>query len=168
MTLSELMAMLDEMPWFKRLAEPGADDRCLYIASLSPWADEPTSDETLERIADHMDWLPSSREQDDPIHGRLLEGLAEQIGKKKEISQQCLGVYKRALSSLSDFKGHPALKVGPHDFTEAAKGAALFASRRAAYEILLGKPGFWCHLMQIYYSGHWPCGILPSGQIVVL
>jgi hypothetical protein len=112
--------------------------------------------------------LPSSREQDDPIHGRSLEELAEQFGKNEEIAQRSLEIYKLTISALGRFKGNPALKAGPHDFTEVAKGAALFACRRATYEILLGKSGFWCRLMKVYHSGHWPCGILTGGQVVVL
>ena len=168
MTLDALKSMISGAQWFERLGEPGVDRHFVQVATLAPWANLPTGDESLERIANQMDWLPSSRDQDDPIHGRSLEERAEMIGKKREISHQSINIYKVALSALGGFQGHPALRIGPHDFTEAARGAALFASQRATYEILLGEPGFWCHLMQVYCSGHWPCGILPSGQVVVL
>jgi hypothetical protein len=168
MTFDDLKLMIDEAKWFERLGEPGLDGRFVQIASLAPWANVPSGDEGLERIADEMEWLPSSRNQDDPIHGRSLEELAAQISKKQEISRQSLEILEATLSALRRFKGHPALKAGPHDFTEAARGAALFASRRATYEVALGKPDFWCCLMQLYHFGHWPCGVLPGGQVVVL
>ncbi len=128
----------------------------------------PSGDDNLERIADEMDWLPSSNDQDDPIHGRSLEYRAEQLGMQQEYALKSLDIYKRALASLRGFNGHPALKVGPHDFAEAARGAAVFASRRAAYEVLLGNCGLWCSIMIQYGVGHWPCGILPDNIVVVL
>jgi hypothetical protein len=168
MTIDDLDCLVKETMWFSRLGEPDVENACIRISTLAPWANQPTGDEALERVADQMDWLPSSRDQDDPIHGHSLEQRAEALGKKREFAQQSLGVYKTTLAALRNFEGHPALKVGPHDFTEATRGAALFASRRAAYEILLGEPGFWCRVMKIYHSGHWPCGVLPNKQIVVL
>lgn len=168
MTLAELSALAMEAPWFSNLGEPDVDSEYVRIPTLAPWANEQTGNESLEQIADQMDWLPSSREQDDPIHGRSLEERSEALGKKQEFSKQSLAVYKATLTALRKFDGHPALKVGPHDFTEAARAAALFAVRRAAYEVLLGEPGVWCRLMKVYRAGHWPCGILPNKQIVVL
>jgi len=164
MTLEELCMLAKEATWFSKLGEPDVECEYVRISTLAPWANHQTGDE----IADQMEWLPSSREQDDPIHGRSLEHCSEFLGTKKEFSQKSLEVYKTTLTALRSFDGHPALKVGPHDFTEAARGAALFAVRRAALEILHGEPGFWCRLMKVYRAGHWPCGILPSKQVVVL
>jgi hypothetical protein len=157
MTFDELNVLIKETMWFSRLGEPDVDKAYIRISTLAPG-----------KIADQMEWLPSSRDQDDPIHGRSLEQRAEALGKKQEFAKQSLEMYKTTLTALRKFEGHPALKVGPHDFTEAARGAALFAVRRAAYEILLGEPRFWCRLMKIYHAGHWPCGLLPDKQIVVL
>ena len=169
MTVEELESLLQEASWFEHLSEPLAEGQAfILIPSLAPWANQPTGDDQLERIADQMDWLPSSRDQDDPIHGRSLEERAEQTGKKDKYSRRSLDIYKTALASLRRFSGHPALKVGPHDFSEAARGAALFASRRAAYEILLGNCGFWCSMMHLYKKGHWPCGIMPNKTAVIL
>ncbi len=168
MTLDELIALIKETDWFSRLGDPDVENVYIRISTLAPWANEPTGDEELERTADQMEWLPSSRDQDDPIRGRSLEQRAEVLGKKEEFSRQSLEIYKTTLATLRKFQGHPALKVGPHDFTEAARGAALFAARRSAYEVLVGQPDFWCRLMNIYHAGHWPCGILPNKQIVVL
>jgi len=168
MTFDELKSMISEISWFHRLAEPDLHGEFVQIRTLAAWSGGTTEDQELKRIADQMKWLPSSRDQDDPILGRTLEDRAEQAGRKGEISRLSLDIYKTALSALSRFSGNPSLKTGAHDFTEAARGAALFASRRAAYEVLLGEPGFWCGLMKIYQTGHWPCGILRNGQVVVL
>ncbi|WP_406700724.1 hypothetical protein V5E97_18190 [Singulisphaera sp. Ch08] len=168
MTVDVLRSLLIDTTWFGRLAEPGVNGDFVQIFTLGPWANVPTDADDLERIADQMDWLPSSREQDDPIHRPSLEERAEQLGMRKEISRKSLDIYRVAVSALGRFKGHPALKVGPHDFTEAARGAALFAVRQATYEILVNEPGFWCRLMEVYHAGHWPCGILPGGKVVVL
>ena len=168
MTLEELELLLLKPCWFEHLGEPLMESKCVQISGLAPWSNAHTGDASLEKIADEMEWLPSSRDQDDPIHGNSLEVRSEQLGKKNEFYRQSLSVYKKALSSLRSFEGHPALTVGPHNFTEAARGAALFASRRAVYEILLDDCGFWCLVMNIYHQGHWPCGILPDTSIVVL
>lgn len=168
MTLEELETLIGETRWFEQLCEPMVDNGCVQIPSLTPWAKLPTGDAKLEETADQMDWLPSSRDQDDPIHGKSLEERCKKLGKKDEYSRRSLDIYQKALASLRSFEGHPALKVGPHDFTEVARGAALFACRRAAYEILLGDCGFWCSAMSLYREGHWPCGILPNGVLVVL
>ncbi len=168
MTISELEVLLQETKWFECLCESLADDRIVQIRSLEPWANIPTGDERLEQIADQMNWLPSSRDQEDLIHGRSLEDRSEQLGKKLVYSRQSLDIYKKALAALRGFDGHPALQAGPHNFTEAARGAALFAVRRAAYEILLDDCGFWCSIMNLYHKGHWPCGILPDKTVVVL
>jgi hypothetical protein len=166
--LEDLSALAIEAPWFSKLGEPDVASEYVRIPTLAPWTNQQTGDEALEQIGDQMVWLPSSWEQDDPIHGRSLEERSETLGKKQGFSQQSLAIYKTTLTALRKFDGHPALKMGPHDFTEAARGAALFAVRRAAYEVLLGEPGFWCRLMKVYRAGHWPCGILPTKQVVVL
>jgi hypothetical protein len=168
MTLEELTTLIKDAPWFQRLTERDIGDVYVQISSLAPRANVPTGDEALERLADQMDWLPSSRDQADPIHGQSLEQRAESLGKKEEYSQRSLKVCKAALSAMRAFPEHPVLRSGPHDFTETARGAATYAARRAAYEILLGAAGFWCNLIRVYHAGHWPCGILPDGQVVVL
>ena len=168
MTLEELESILHEARWFEHLCEPLATNQFVQIRSLAPWTNLPTDDADVAEIANQMDWLPSSRDQDDPIHGKSLEKRSEQLGKEEEHSRRSLDTYKKALASLRTFNGHPALKVGAHDFTEVARGAALFASRRAAYEILVGDCGFWCSAMIVYGQGHWPCGILPNRSMVVI
>ena len=168
MTLEELETLIKNTKWFEHLGEPLTSEAFVQIPTLAPWANLPTGNDELEEIADQMAWLPSSRDQDDPIHGTLMEERASQLGKTDEYFRRSLDTYKVTLASLRSFSGHPALKAGPHDFTEAARGAALFSSRRAAYEILLSECGFWCSVMNCYKQGHWPCGILKNGILVVL
>lgn len=167
MTLKELETLIHSTRWFEHLGEPLLNGGFVHIRTLAPWANLHTGDKELETIADQMDWLPSSRDQDDPIHGTSMEDRSSQLCKTEEYSRRTLDIYKITLASLRKFNEHPALKVGPHDFTEAARGAALFASRRAAYEILLSDCGFWCTAMSFYKRGHWPCGILKGGTLVV-
>lgn len=168
MTLEELEGLVQSARWFEHLGQALKDERFVCIPDLRPWADLPAVNNEYEEIADQMEWLPSSNEQGDPIHGTLLEDRAARDGKKKEYSRQRFDIYKKTLISLRRFVGHPLLKVGPHDFTEAARGAALYASRHAAYEIQMGEYGFWCTAMKLYEQGHWPCGILKNGIVVVL
>lgn len=168
MTFEELCELSKEAAWFSRLGEPDVPSDHFRIPDLAPWANMESDDGSCEENIDQMEWLPSSREQDDPVYGHSLEQRGEALGIMQELSQESLKVYKIALTALRRCDGHAALKAGPHDFTESARGAALFAVRRAAYEVLLGEPGFWCSLMKLYYAGHWPCGILPNKQIVVL
>lgn len=167
MTLEELETLIQTARWFEHLGEPLANEGIVQIPTLAPWASLPTDNDELERVADQMEWLPSSRDQDDPIHGTSMEERSAQRGKKDEYSRRSLEIYNRALVSLRGFDGHSALRIGPHDFTEAARGAAIFASRRAVYEILLSECGFWCSVMNFYGQGHWPCGILPNEVVVV-
>lgn len=175
MTIEDLASLVQSTKWFSKLGEridPASLDITFeQLPNMEAWsqvtgmlANEPVP-EIIER---GMEWLPTQRDMDDPIHGKLLEERCEQLGKKDEHSRRSLDIYKKALISLRSFEGHPALKVGPHNFTEAARGAALFACRRAAYEVLLGHCNFWCSAMSVYADGHWPCGILPGGVVVVL
>lgn len=167
MTFEELETLVRETRWFEHLGEPLTDRGFVQIRTLAPWADVYTGDIELEKIADEMDWLPCSRNEVDPIYGILLEERSSQLGKEKECSKRSLDIYKKTLSSLRNFDGNEALKVGPHDFTESARGAALFAARRAACEVTLSNGGFWCNLMHLYRQGHWPCGILAGKDVVV-
>lgn len=168
MTFDDLEQLIADAAWFQRPTLPNVDDRYVRITSLAPWADRPTNDAELERIADEMSWLPTSRDQADPIHGELLVERAASLARQSEFARRALETQKSTLVSLRSFHGHPALRVGPHDFTEAARGAAIFTTRQATYETLLSEPSFWCDLLRLYHAGHWPCGVLNDGRAVVL
>lgn len=165
--LEDLVTILEESIWFERVGQGNIQGSFVKIATLAPWGQEASNNRDAERVADQMNWLPSSRDQNDPIHGRSLEIRAEAIGLLADHKKRALDICKVALTSLRRFDGNPRLIVGPHDFSEAARAAAVFAARRAAHEILLREPGFWCRAMEIYHLGHWPCGILPSNRLVV-
>jgi hypothetical protein len=171
-TIDDLKSLACSAPWFSRLGQPdfSIQPDCVCIANLDGWknvtgllANEPVP----EIIEAGMEWLPTQPGETDPIHGQSLEQQAETLGTRKEFSIEVLAIYKATLASLRNVQGNPALKAGPNDFVEAARGAALFAFRRAAFEIVLGEPGFWCRVAKIYHAGHWPLGILPDRQIVV-
>lgn len=166
MSFEKLLAILSTTNWFENLGLPSSH-LVVQIDSLAPWANLKTEDDSLKAVLDQMRWLPSSKDETDPVNGNAHEELVVALGKKKEYVELNLSFYKAALQSLGAVQDCPKLIVGPHDFIEAAKGAALYATRRACLEIFLGCPGFWCELMKIYADGHWPCGILSDNRIVV-
>lgn len=175
MTLEELAESIKFVNWFSKLGAPIRHSpdglRIEQIPNLSDWATVTgiLGTDPVPRLVERgMEWLPTQRDAKDPVHGELLEERSRQLGKAKEHARSCLEIYKIALSSLRNFQGDPLLKVGPHNFAESARGAALFAARRAAHETLLSDCGFWCSVMSIYGQGHWPLGMLPDGEIVVL
>jgi hypothetical protein len=108
--------------------------------------------------------LPSSRDEPDPVHDRRLIELLE----RSEVQDRALvmEVYKQALQSLRSIRS-PDLRSGRNDFTEAARGAALFCVRMATIEVVAEKPGFWVGALNLYAKGHWPCGLMPGRELVV-
>ena len=157
MTIEQLAATIDEAQWFSRLGQYAPDAGQLAIQSLQAWADEESRcDRHHQKIAEAMEWLPAQAQDPDPIHGDRLP-----------THDQGLLIYKQALTSLRPLAANPLLKVGPHDFQHVAHGAAAYACRRAALEICAQQPGFWCALVPLYASGHWPCGLLPDQNLVV-
>jgi len=167
MDLEEISSLIATTKWFSRLGDVDVDPSFVRIPNLKPWATDETQDAVFEKIADEMEWLPSSREEVDPVHKGALQKRAEAVGKRQEISAQALEAYKKTLAALRT-SPEAALRIGPHDFTGAARGAALYAVYQAAYEVALEQPDFWCRILKVYQSGHWPCGLLPDGRIVVL
>jgi hypothetical protein len=172
-TVEDLRDEIAQIPWFQRLGEPLEEPGIATLANLEPWANaanaaDADEDRATHALADAMDWLPTTRDQEDPIHGRSLEEKAKALVREEDLRRESLDIYKRTLASLRGMKPHPLLKVGPHDFSPAAKGAATFAARRAVGELTVEEPGFWCLVMSFYIRGHWPCGILPDKTIVVL
>ena len=156
MDLDSLIAQIESAEWFESLGQYSSDGNSVALASLSP-AHSPEG----------IEWLPTARDEIDPIHGDRLEGKAKEKGLEKEVRSASMEVYKITLKSLRTMRGNPLLKVGNSDSKEAAKGAALFAARRAAAEIVLGEEGFWCTLIPLFGAGHWPCGRLLDRRLVV-
>lgn len=172
-TVEELKALISSTDWFSRVGEPDFAGQADFIQlpNLEQWrsvtgmlANEPVPslfDEGMER-------LPTGRDEDDPIYGNSLKDKTKALGKERAFAHQTMEVYKITLKALHPFHGHTLLKVGPHDFTEGARGAALYAARQTAYELLLGEPGFWCRALEVFHAGHWPLGFMPDRRIVVL
>ena len=113
-------------------------------------------------------WLPTTRDMEDPFHGESLVHLAKEHGldaarrrEEMRLSKQCM-VALRAIPEVFE-----PLLVGPNNFTPAAKGAAVFATRMAVREIVTDKVGPWCSMLDIYGRGYWPCGYYESGELVV-
>jgi hypothetical protein len=115
-----------------------------------------------------MEWLPTSPDGLDPIHGRGLETAAHNLNREVEFKAARLEVFRLALASQRTSADQPVLKVGPTDYNEAARMAGRFSCRMAASEIVVDQVGFWCNIVQLYQKGHWPLGRLPSGDVVVL
>ena len=169
MTIDELRKHIDAAAWFTRLGSFVPGEGQIAIKSLAAWeSDEPIADAQAEKIAEEMEWLPSAIDQPDPIYGNALEARATKLGVEELRRQATLDVYKLVLKSLRSLTPHPLFRVGPHDFTNAAKGAASYAARRAVAEIVIERPDFWCSLIPLYRQGYWPCGYTNDRKLVVL
>jgi len=155
-TLDDLEELIGGALWFARCGqfpgEPGAVPLA-DVASADTWA-----------------WLPTSADLPDPVHGGALVAEAEAAGLGQARRDAELAVARRALAGLREIPGRvPALVDGPHDFTLAAKGGAEFATRMAAREAVVGRPGFWCRVVRLFAAGYWPCGLIAEGgHLVVL
>ncbi|WP_152526039.1 hypothetical protein [Marinobacter sp. EVN1] len=106
------------------------------------------------------DWLPTSRDQEDPLNGPK---------KCAETKAAEMLVYRAVLMSLRKIgRSHPSLVYGPHDFTESSRGGALFAFKMAAREAVLRQKGVWSEVADLYSNGRWPCGLKENRELVVL
>ena len=140
MTIDDLHSLIDAASWFTRLGF--APDGCSLASSNDAW-----------------DWLPTSRDQSDPIHVPPLESVDAATE---------LAAVKRAMVSLRSLPDAvPELVDSPHDYTNAATGAAHFAVRMAAREITAGNLDRWCEIVRLYNVGSWPCGLADDGGIIV-
>ena len=147
-----MMDRLDDIKWFSALGTFQALPGQMALPGLHAWNGA------------RMDWLPTSREQPDPIHGEALLTLLKQDGIP--YVQNVMADYKLALHALRSVPDR-LLSVGAHDYTPAAIGAALYCVRMASLEMLAQRQGFWCDALQLYRDGHWPCGRLADGTLIV-
>ena len=107
------------------------------------------------------DWLPTSRDQENPFQSDIENNV--------EVKEEINKVYKATLKSLRSVgEKHPHLQNGAHDYTEAFKGAVLFACENAAREYLHNTNGKWTEIIKLYKEGRWPCGLKNNGSVVVL
>ena len=157
MSLADLMDLTANAKWFSAVGTYQSSDTYTAITSLlDPKYTEP------------WDWLPTGRDEADPLHSLPLKTLADQQGKLVEAKEASLMLYKAALLSLRlVYDDDPNFVYGPHNFVEAAKGGALYASRQAALEIVVGQTPKWGTLITLYSQGFWPCGYTKKHTFVV-
>ncbi len=111
------------------------------------------------------DWLPSSRDQDNPFEVTFSDSSMK-MSSEKDAEKR---VYRAALKSLRKIGvAHPNLVDGANNYTESFKGAALFACKLTAREVSLKQPGQWLDIVGLYEKGRWPCGLRKTGEIVTL
>ena len=147
-----MMEILDGIQWFSAVGRYQAQPGQAALPDLNAWDSA------------GMDWLPTSRDQPDPVHGDALI----QLLKQREIPYlpEVMSNYKLALHALRAVP-EQYMCMGAHDFTPAAIGAALYCVRMASLEILAERRGFWWGALALYRDGHWPCGRLADGNLVV-
>ncbi len=168
-TIEDLVEAIETAKWFHRLGTFESRPGFIGIPDLKPWGlPESLDSDQPNSLADTMSWLPTSRDQDDPLFGKQHLNQLKKLGMDEIAKSDGLRIYSAALKSLRKVDKPALLEVGPHNFTEAAKGAALYASRRAVYEILIGESQKWCEIVSLFKCGYWPCGILPNKTVVVL
>ena len=166
MKYDELIDQLNTINWFSKVGQFDGGERKIAIPDLTAWDSpefSPNLDKNIAYIASNMDWLPTTRDQDDLINGDALKKALHSVPDGKNL---VMSAYKLALKSLREFDKEK-FKSGPNDFSEAAKGAALYCVRMTAMESLIGKPGFWSELFNFYSEGYWPCGMLDDGVLVI-
>ena len=150
MTAQELQSLLAAAAWFSRCGGPAATIHDLLGES------------------DVWEWLPTSQEQPDPVHGDAYVKVAANLGRNEQRRAAELAAARSTLLSLRVLPDRvPALVKGPHDLTGAARGAATYAARMAAREITVGRPGFWCDAVRLFHDGYWPCGRDGEGHVTV-
>ena len=154
MTINELESLITNTDLFTSLGKLRSDD---LVAAYRDVTDD-----------DNWDWLPTTHNQTDPIHGRSLIKIADERGIDELRKRTEMKMAKLCMISLRAVpEKHPQLVDGPHNLTPAPKGAAVFATRMCAREIVTDTRGTWCSILHYYALGYWPCGRYPHGRLVV-
>ena len=165
MNYNTFIKKLKDIEWFINIGKYEDSSNAVSNSSLDAWDSDKFNDginPNYAFIAANMDWLPTTRDQINPINSDILDAEFINVLNGKKL---VMAAYKIALKSLRSFNKEK-FKSGPNNFSESAKGAALYCIRMAAKECLLDKPGFWTNLFSIYVKGHWPCGLI-NNKIVV-
>lgn len=167
MKINEVKEMVKYANWFALLGSYQAQQGRLSISHLHAW-DFDVFDASIDSkhmyIAENMDWLPTTRDQEDPIYGVDLIQAFKSF--EPEVRAQVMDVYREAMKSLRNIHSIH-LVSGSNNFTDAAIGAACYCSKMAAIETVIDKQGVWCDLLYFYNHGYWPCGVMPNGGIVI-
>jgi hypothetical protein len=180
MTLDELRALIQSAQWFANLGRAVSAPGLITITDIGLWQEFGAACTSAEFDLPHdasvfenpsfagMNWLPTALEEPDPIHGGDLEHIAHDLQREDQIKETRVEVLRLALKSQQIAADQPILIIGPTNFNDTARMAGRYASRRAASEIVAERVGFWCRVVKLYNRGHWPLGLLPSGEVVVL
>jgi hypothetical protein len=180
MTLADLYKLVETAQWFSRLGGGVATSEVVAVTDHEAWRRYFSASTGAEFMLPHdeaaltnqvlgrMTWLPTTATQEDPIHGDRLSVTAAERGETANLRAARLQVTRFLLKSLRPVEKPPLLQVGPTNLEGAARGAAQYAFRQAAVEVLLQCEGFWCSVAQIYHIGNWPMGRLPDGRLVIL
>jgi hypothetical protein len=145
-TLDHLSKLISDAKWFSRagtfIARPGM----FAVRDFNEF--------------DDWDWLPTSREQVDPVHGAALLAEIEKSGNSSRRREAEMAAVRQVLISLRPVADrHSALVRGPDDLTTAAKAGAQYAARMASREVIAHCQGLWCDAVALYAEGFWPCGL---------
>jgi hypothetical protein len=179
MTLDDLKRLIETAKWFANLGNALAAPGLVPVA-ISDWLSFIQASTRAEFGLSHdasvfekapfmgMNWLPTSNEQPDPIHGQGLDDAARRLNREGEYKAARLEAYRLALASQRKIPEVPTLKIGATDTNEAARMAGRYACRMAASEIVVDQAGCWCEIATLFHKGHWPLGQSPSGAIVTL
>lgn len=125
------------------------------------WLSQAKNIKTIIETNDDWEWLPTTNTQQNPFS---IE--AEPTIKSNTF---CLEAYKVTLSSLRKVgNSHPILIYGPHNYTKAFKGSALFCIRCFTLDFVCNRASKWSEIYQLYKHGFWPCGIDCNNQIIIL
>lgn len=165
--MEELFFKLSKIKWFSASGNFHEVVGRKPIRNLAAWDNDVFSksiDAYHADIAAKMDWLPTSKDQVDPFNEDQLRNRLKEKGG--EASGKVLEFCKIAMKSLRNVDRSKFIS-GPHDYSEAAIGGALYCSRMAVIEVVLEQPAIWNEIFDLYYVGYWPCGLLPGGDIVV-
>jgi hypothetical protein len=127
------------------------DSDFIQVIEEVEWLSKADHISTVLNTTYRWDWLPSSRDQNNPFPVDIQDSNKEIA---KELSSKAC---KAALISLRKVGlENPLLLDNSHNYTEAFKGAALFCIRLSAKEYTAGQ------------KGKWPCGIQEGGNWVVM
>jgi hypothetical protein len=180
MDLAEMKSLVQSARWFSNLGHAVPLAGIIAVTDVEQWKAYsygharaefglPEQEDALDVFPFRdMEWLPTTQEQADPIHGSHLTTLAREQGSEEEFRAARLDVFRLAQRSLREVPTSPLLKLEHADYSEAARGAALFACRMAASEVVVKQSGFWCAVIPLYHQGHWVMGITPGRDLVVL
>lgn len=164
---TQFLVLIHHAPFFEHIGKAASDDRVHALTNLAPWGDESNVSDADNRIAEEMDWLPTARDQDDPFYPGGVESRALSEDALNVAKSYRMEVYKAVLARLRNAE-MSSLRAGPNNFEEAAKGAIAYAFRNAATEVALGFEGKWLEIADIYFRGHWRCGVTKRGKLVII